>query len=308
MKWHEIIQKYFGLIFFASMAAGFFFPEVFRPLSDYTYIVLGCIITVSFLTLDYRKFGHTIKQFYIPVGVFIAYKLLIPAGLYVLLSFWDRNIALAALLLAATPVGMITPALSQLIGADREFVLSIVVITSFASPFYLPFFIKLIAGAYISVNPVSMMFSLIKLIFIPLAVSLIIRRWGKRVIEKTGHFHSSVSVLLLILVLLGIMAEGAEHIRENWTESLTYLVISVAFCAVLAGLGFGLFWFLSKEKRYGLAVSVPYMNLAMSIVLAAAYFRPEVLLFCLMYEVPANLLPVLLRGVKRPSEKVHTPK
>jgi predicted Na+-dependent transporter len=299
MKWHEIIQKYFGLIFFAAMAAGFLFSDVFRPLSEITYIVLGVIITISFLTLDYRQFAHTLKRFYVPVGVFIVYKLVIPAAFYYIISLWDRNIALAALLLAATPVGMITPALSQLIGADREFVLSIVVITSFAAPFYLPFLIKLVAGAHISVDPVSMMFSLIKLIFIPFAVSLVVRKWGKRFIDTTKHFHSALSVLLLIFVLLGIVAKGAPHIRDNWTVSVGFLGMSVVFCAALAGLGFGLFWFLSKEKRFGLAVSVPYMNLAMSIVIAAVYFRPDVLLFCIMYEVPVNLLPVILRGIKR---------
>jgi bile acid:Na+ symporter, BASS family len=299
MKWYEIIRKYFGLIFFGAMAAGFLFPDVFRPLSGVTYIVLGVIITISFLTIDYRQFSHTLKRFYIPFGVFIAYKLVIPAALYYVLSLWDGNIALAALLLAATPVGMITPALSQLIGADREFVLSIVVITSFAAPFYLPFLIQLVAGARISIDPVAMMFSLIKLIFIPFIISLVVRKWGKRLVDRTRHFHSALSVLFLILVLLGVMAKGAPHIRGSWSASLGFLGISLVFCAVLAVLGFGLFWFLPKEKRFGLAVSVPYMNLAMAIVIAAAYFRPEVLLFCIMYEIPANLLPVILRGIQR---------
>lgn len=299
MKWYQIIQKNFGFIFFGAMAVGFFFPDFFSPLSDITYIVLGVIITISFLTLDYRQFGHTLRRFYVPFGVFIAYKLVIPAALYFCLSFWNRNIALAVLLLAATPVGMITPALSQLIGADREFVLSIVIITSFASPFYLPFLIKLIAGTHISVDPVAMMFSLIKLIFIPFAVSLIIRKWGKRFVKTTEQYHSAFSVLLLILVLLGIMAEGAPHIRQDWALSLGSLGISVLFCAVLSGLGYGLFWFLPRRKRFGLAVSIPYMNLAMSIVIAASYFSPAVLLFCIMYEVPVNLLPVLLRRMKQ---------
>lgn len=299
MKWYEIIQKYFGIIFFAALGLGFLFPDFFLPLSKITYIVLGCIITLSFLTLDYTQFFHTLKQFYIPVGVFIAYKILIPAGLYYLLSIWNTNIALAALLLAATPVGMITPALSQLIGADKEFVLSIVVLTSFASPFYLPFLIQLIAGARIEVDAPGMMLSLVKLIFIPFVISLFIRKAGRRFIERTKAYHSSFSILFLILVLLGVSAQGAPYVRENVQNSAALLGAAVGLCVLLSGLGFALFWFLSRERRFGLAVAIPYMNLAMAVVIASQYFAAPVLLFCIMYEVPVNLLPVILRIIKR---------
>ncbi len=295
MKWYQIIQKYFGFIFFASMACGFGFPSFFTKLSDITYVLLGVIITISFLTLDYGQVRHTVKQFYIPVGVFITYKVLIPIALYYVLSLWNVKVALAALLLAATPVGMITPALTQLVGGDRAFVLTMVTLTSFAAPFYLPYLIKFVAGTKISLDALAMMFSLVKLIFIPFVISLIIRRWWKGLIQKTSHTYSAVSVLLLVPVLLGVSAKGAPLIQGNWPMAFSYLGIAVVLCGIFAVLGFGFFWFLDRGKRFGLAISVAYMNLAMSIVIASTYFSLEVVIFCIMYEIPANLLPVVLR-------------
>jgi bile acid:Na+ symporter, BASS family len=302
VKWHEVVNKYFGIIVFIGLAAGFLFPGIFRRFSKIIFILLGAVITISFLTLDYKQFASTLKRFHIPLGVFIVYKIIIPVGLYYLLSLWNRNIALAALLLTATPSGMITPALSQLIGGDRAFVLALLLITSFTAPFYLPFLLKLIAGTRVALNPLEMMFSLAKLIFIPFVLSLLIRRWGRGAIEKTKHIHGTVSILLLFLIVVGVSAQGASIVRENWTTAVGYLGITTVFAALLAGFGLWLFWFLDRPKRFGLAISIPYVNMALTIVIAATYFSPEIVLFCVVYEVPANMLPVILRRVAKSKE------
>ena len=303
MRWHEVISKFFGIIFLLALVLGFLLPGVFLPLSGITMYVLGVIITLSFLTLDYGEFFKTIKQFYIPLAVFVIYKLLLPAGLYFLFSLWQRNIGLAVLLLAATPVGMITPALAQITGGDRSFVLALVIITAFTAPFYLPLLLQLVGGAYIELNALSMMFSLSTLIFIPFAVSLVLRRFVSGFIKKTAPAHGALSVMLLVFVLLGIAAQGSAYIRENPAVSLSFLGASFVLAAVLAVLGYFGFRFLGRERRLGLTVAVTYMNLALAITLAAKYFTPDVMLFCIMYEVPGNLLPVVLRRLGRGKRK-----
>lgn len=81
MKWYGMVAKFFGIIFFVALGFGFLFPELFLPLSGITLYVLGAIIALSFLTLDYTRFFKTVKQFYIPLAVFAVYKILVPAGI-----------------------------------------------------------------------------------------------------------------------------------------------------------------------------------------------------------------------------------
>lgn len=307
MKWYEGISKYFGIVMIAALALGFGLPSVFSPISKAVFYLLGIIIGISFLTLDFREFAGTIKQFHLPLGVFLFYKIALPTGLYLILSRWDRSVALAVLLLAATPVGIITPALAGLVGGDRAFVLALVIITAFAAPFYFPFLIKIIVGTRIEIDAVGMMFTLAKLVFIPFAASLVLRKWGKKLIDRTRHLHGAVSIFLLFFVILGVCARGAPVLRSSWTAALQYFGLSIPFCILLAGLGFFLFWFLRRDRRIGLAVAIPYMNMAMTIVIASEFFTPQVVLFCVVYEIPVNILPVILRSLVNRNNKSQGP-
>ena len=53
----------------------------------------------------------------------------------------------------------------------------------------------------------------------------------------------------------------------------------------------------------GLAVSIPYMNLGLSIGIALKFFSPRVLLICVIYQVPVILLPVILRRIFKGKEE-----
>jgi bile acid:Na+ symporter, BASS family len=301
MKWYEVIQKYFGLVFFAGLALGFGFPRIFLPLSEVTLYILGAVITISFTTMDFAELRKTVKQFYLPIVLFLFYKIAVPLGLYFFAVPIDRTAALSVLLFSAVPVGMMTPALVMLVGGNRAFVLSLVVISSLTAPFYLPFLMKAFAGTVIELEPLGMMFSLAKLIFIPLIISIFIRKLVKKLVEKTKHLHSTVSILLLFFILLGIAAQGSPYILRNPVRALLYLGVSTLLIAFLGGIGFAGGLFLDKSRRIGMTVAIPYVNFALAIVIAAEYFPAGVLLFCIVSEVPGNLMPVVVRRLSRGS-------
>jgi BASS family bile acid:Na+ symporter len=202
-------------------------------------------------------------------------------------------------------MGMITPALAQLVGGDRALALTLVVISSFAAPFYLPFFLKIVGGTVVELNTLRMMLNLGKLIFIPFIISLVVRKWTPGIIRKSIHLHPALSVILLFFVLAGVSARGGNYVRGNFETAALFLFLAVLFCSFLTGSGYFGFWFVDREKRLGLAVSVPYMNIALAIVIAAEYFSTRVLIFSIMYEVPINLLPVLVRRLRIRSDRLN---
>ena len=61
--------------------------------------------------------------------------------------------------------------------------------------------------------------------------------------------------------------------------------------------GYVLFPRLDRKKRIGLSVSTLYVNAGLTIVLAARYFPVEVMILCLLYELPVNIFPGIIRRV-----------
>jgi BASS family bile acid:Na+ symporter len=178
---------------------------------------------------------------------------------------------------------------------DTAFLLVQLVISSLLTPFLFPLMLKLVAGAVISLDTMDMMVMLMKLIFIPFVLSLLLRKFGPSIIEETKHRYGGISVLLITILLLGIVAKGSPTIKGRLLESLPEIGLAFLLGLFLIASGYFPFLFLEKEKRICLALGNLFMNVGLTLVIASQYFSADVVLFCLVYELPANTLPVAMQ-------------
>lgn len=300
MKWNLAVQKYFGLFFSAGIAGGFFFPEFFLPLSNYVLFILGFVMTLSFFTVDLKLIKENAKKIHIHLIIYIALKVLLPCLLYSLIALFNQTLALAVLLLTATSVAVVVPALSRLVHADSDFILFQVVLSSLFAPFQLPFLLKIMAGAVVPIDTLGMMSMLVKIIVVPFLIALLVKKFGPNLIEETKSKYGAYSVLLITALLLGLVAQGAPSIKANLSGAVPVVIETYVLGFILMAFGFYPFFFLEKRKRVALALGNLFMNVGLSIVLAAQFFSTEVLIICIIYELPANTLPVLIQRLNRP--------
>lgn len=79
-----------------------------------------------------------------------------------------------------------------------------------------------------------------------------------------------------------------------WKTVILYLVF-----ALLHAVGYLMGLRQNRENRIAYAVTSAYMNNGMAIVLAAAYFGPEILILMVLSELPWNTLPEPFRRITR---------
>ncbi len=276
------------------MALGFFFPDYLIVVSDYSLLILGCVMTMTFLSVDLEAALHNLRRIHVTGIVFILTKAVIPFLLFHLTRPLGEHISIAVLLLSLTPFAAISPTLTRIVGGDAEFILVQQILQTLISPFYMPFLFLLIAGSSISIDVFQMVKILVFLILIPFAISLVIRFTLHGLIIKTKKFFPAASILFIALLLSGLLATAAEPVKADPLKALPLAALSFALAAVLMFSGWFVFFFLDRKKRLGIAVGHLYMNIGLTAVLAAGFFGPEVLLFVLIYELPANLLPPLM--------------
>jgi predicted Na+-dependent transporter len=70
-----------------------------------------------------------------------------------------------------------------------------------------------------------------------------------------------------------------------WKIAVLYLVF-----ILLHIIGYMICFRQNKENRIAVAIGAAYMNNGMAIVLAASYFKPEVLVLMVLSELPWNTL------------------
>jgi BASS family bile acid:Na+ symporter len=280
------------------MTLGFFFPGQLTIFSVYSLPILGIVMTMTFLSVDFEAALHNIKRIHITGFVFLVTKVVIPILLFQLTRPLGENISVAVLLLSLTPFAAISPTITRIVGGDTEFLLVQQILQTLISPLYIPFLFVLIAGSSISIDTLAMVKILVFMIIIPFVISMIIRFAFRALMIKTIKFYPAMSILLIMLLLSGLFAIASGPIKANPLQALPLAAGTFVLASVLILSGWFVFFFLDKRKRLAIAVGHVYMNIGLTAVLASGFFGPEVLLFVLLYELPANLLPTIIGRIK----------
>ena len=294
---NKFIKSHFIFLLTGVMVLGFFIPAPFQFIGKYVVFILAAIMVTSFLSIDLAKMFKKLAKPKDMITVFAIVKILIPAGLYFALRPFDPMIALAVLLLSAAPAAATSPTFTKICKGDAEFTTMILVVTAVLSPVTLPLTINLLAGTNISIDIFGMVKTLVQLVVIPLAISVLLKKFCREAVKKYEPAFGSIALILLSILLLGVVAQGAKDIRDHFELFSKYLTVSCIFGVFLALAGWFFFFFYNREKRIGLALSTSYVNIGMIIVLASRYFPVEVVIFALIFEIPANILPGIIKKI-----------
>ena len=104
------------------------------------------------------------------------------------------------------------------------------------------------------------------------------------------NLFTSFNVLLLFAFVYMAISSQRTIILENpavliWKIGILYLVF-----ILLHIIGYMICLKQNKENRIAVAIGAAYMNNGMAIVLAASYFKPEILVLMVLSEIPWNTL------------------
>ncbi len=164
---------------FAGIIAGVFLPQMAEPLEGYPRISLMLMLFLSFLGLRTQEVLRDVVRLRSRLLVMSIGKLFIaPFVTFFLFVLVMPKFALGALLLAGTPVGVISAFFALVMRADFTLALTGIVFTSLASPFTLPLLTSL-ALAFLGTNaegmahfsPLRMSLDMATLILIPYALA-----------------------------------------------------------------------------------------------------------------------------------------
>ena len=302
------IQENFSLLLFIGIVLGYLFPGTFVFIYPWVIPVLCVVMIMSFLSMDFSALKMELKSPTAVILPIVVSKILIPGILFLLIRPFHPILAVAVLLVGATPYATVTPALSRLCGGNGEFSLVLLVLTTMASPFLVPATMKLFAGTTVEMDLPGMIRTLLQLILGPFILAYVLKRYQNRRVEKVkplfrinlGYFDRVYSHGASgqggagdqVRPQKGSPAAGLRHGSRNPAGGSRRDSSSSPW-----------------EKDGGLALSVGfiYINAGLAIVMADKFFTTEVMLFAILYEVPANVLPgvvqKLTRGPKRPDKE-----
>jgi BASS family bile acid:Na+ symporter len=260
---------------FASVAASMFFPRAFGTWfgEDLKILIVPLIQVITFgmgTTLSARDFGRVFTMPWpVFIGMFLQYTIMPLVGLGIATLFrFDPEIGAGIVLIGSVPGGVASNLINYLAGANVALSVTMTAVSTLISPLLTPFWMKVLAGRMIPVDFLSMMFSIINMIIVPIIAGLAANRilysrkaWAGRAAVvgavAAGCFALAAAVffsdlaflgplgqmkggLVVGLGLVGLVAVAQlvmRHLirgRENWMDKALPVVSMAGICLIIA--------------------------------------------------------------------------
>ncbi|MFC5192599.1 bile acid:sodium symporter family protein [Algoriphagus aquatilis] len=248
------------------VALAMFFPEYFQEMNGFklTGLINPLIQLIMFgmgATLSWKDFAAVAKSpKSVGIGVLAQFMImpLIGFGL-AKLSGLEPEVAAGIILVGCAPGGTASNVMAFLARANVALSVTLTSISTLLAPFMMPVLMKVLAGQFIEIDLLKMMWDIFKIILLPVGAGLVINQLLKgesTVIEKLLPVVSMVGIALIILV---ITAAG----RDALLQIGPILIFLVMIHNLLGyGVGYGFARVIGMEERdcRTLAIEVGMQN------------------------------------------------
>lgn len=290
MKISGLIEKHFWLILLAGILLGLWSPIPFKAPPVLPKILLGMMLFLAFLKIDALEVLENMRNFRLMIYIAFVYMLAIPLAFFFSTRIFDAELAVGILLLTAMPAGVSTPVLTDIAKGNISLSMSLTIISQLLAPFTVPLLFWLVDIESLTINKLLILKDIAILVFLPMIISQIVKRYLPGTITKTQHLFTSANVFLLFSFVFIAISSQRNVILENPTGLIWKIAVLYLVFVLLHIIGYMICPKETRENRIAVTIGAAYMNNGMAIVLAASYFKPEILVLMVLSELPWNTL------------------
>jgi bile acid:Na+ symporter, BASS family len=299
MRIFHFIENYFWVFLITGLLMGLIYPVY----NDFLMSMLKpLLMTMLFLVFLKTNLFHILKQvrdYRLMIYLVVSYMIIIPFVFFQASNLFNREFAIAILLLTAMPAAVASPSLTDIVKGNIALSASIAIITSLIAPFTVPLLFSFIKHENLSMDPWQMFSDLAILVFVPLILSLIVKKIAPAVINRAKNKFTAVNILIICILIFTAMGSQRDLILRDtisiiWKVGFLYLVyIMLHITGYLIGFN------QDKESKVAITIGAAYKNNGLAIVLAAIHFEPSILVLMVLSEFPWNTLLAPFRRVMR---------
>lgn len=297
MKVSILIEKYFWAFLISGIVLGLWLPLRFKIPGYLPELLLEMMLFLVFLKIDALDILEKISNYRLMIFIAVVYMIVIPLLFFSVTTVFSKELAIGILLLTAMPAGVSTPALTDILKGNISLAMSIAVVTQMIAPFTVPLLFWIVGITGLEINKLQVFKDIAVLVFVPLILSQVIKRYFPVTINKNLHLVTSSNIILLFAFVYIVISNQSDMLLDNPLSLIWKIVILYLVFILLHVIGYLIQYKENKENKIALAVTSAYMNNGLAIVLASTYFGPEILVLMVLSEIPWNTLIAPFRRI-----------
>jgi BASS family bile acid:Na+ symporter len=242
---HSFLKSFaFTVWVFAFVAASMVYPSAFMT---WFGINLGILIVpliqiIMFgmgTTLSVADFGRVFKMPWpVFVGFVLQFSVMPLTGLVLAKAFgFEPEIAAGVVLIGSCPGGVASNLMTYLAGGNVALSVTMTSCSTLVSPLMTPFLMDKLAGQFIEINFMKMMFGIINMIIVPIVAGLIANRilYSRHKAFGRGIVLALIGVATILLaVCIGFLAPSAVFTYGDASLSKDGFVVGLLLIGIVA--------------------------------------------------------------------------
>jgi BASS family bile acid:Na+ symporter len=275
------------------------YPPVFLWSVSLIVPLLGLAMFGMGITLVPEDFKLVFKSPRIVlVGLFAQYCIMSGlAWLLVKLFGLPPGLAIGVILVGTCPGGTSSNLMTYIARGDVALSVAMTACSTLAAPLATPFLTLLLAGEKLDVDVWGMLFSILKIVIIPVAGGMLLHRFSNRYSGKLVKYVPLVSMGAIIIIIGAVVAANASRLFAVAGVAVA-VVIAHNICGLILGYFIGwLFRFPVRQCRT-LSIEVGLQNSGLAVSLAKLHFAstPEAMIPAAIFSIWHNISGALLAG------------
>ena len=274
-KVSEFTTKTFLLWMFIAAIIGFIFPTQLATIGQFVPWLLGIVMLGMGMTIKPSDFKLVFKEpRSVIIGVILQFTIM-PILAYTIAKIFHlpAELAIGVILVGCCPGGTSSNVMSYLANANVALSVAITSVSTLLAPFVTPALIYLFAHEWLHVSFLSMLWSVIQVVLLPIIIGFILQLASKKVTREATKILPIISVVAISLILAAVVGGSKSQILKT---GLLIFIVVILHNAVGYLLGYVLAHVFKLDRRDKKAVSIEVgmQNSGLAVSLATVHFNP----------------------------------
>lgn len=254
------LALYFPTLFISFK--GYSLSQLITPLIQFIMFGMGTAMSVK----DFVQIGKNPKGVAIGLGCQLT---LMPLSGWAIAYYSGLPVEIAAgiILVGCSPSGVASNVISYLAKANLALSITITALSTLLAPFATPFLMKWLAGSMVEINVGLMMWSIVKMVIIPIGAGLLVNHLFRNKIAILQKVMPTLSMIVVAIVIVLITASGRDNLLDIGFILLG-LVLLHNIVGYILGYSAGRFLGLDERDSRTIALEVGLQNGGMAGALA----------------------------------------
>ncbi len=183
----------------------------------------------------------------------------------------DPALLAGVVLVGTCPGGTSSNVITYLSKGDVALSVGMTSVNTLLAPFLTPAITYLLLRTTVTVDPLSMFLSIIKVVIVPIALGFIINKLFGKFTQKMVTVLPSVSVVAICLIVAAVVSHNAEKIMS--TGAIVFVVVILHnLLGYACGFGIGKLLHMNTAKTKAVSVEIGMQNSGLATSLAGTAF------------------------------------